>query len=1340
MPAASRPANEPDRLSALHALDLPDLLPAPALDRIAAIAADLAETPIVTVSLMDTDRKLTIAAVGVPVGEMPRDETVCSHVIAEGRTVAIGDLAEDPRTADNPNVACDNPVRFYIGAPIALTCGHVVGALCAMGPEARPVDPDTVRRLEDLAALCAIELETRVDRAHLVRARQTLRSIQNAAPVGMLRIEPVRDHRTRIEDFRILEANAAAGKILGRPAVSIQSSTLLDQLAALQGSPVFEMLSHVSESGDSDWIEHEYADRRFSAALRFHAVCVPEGLLLTIEDITQSVSHRRELLAQDQLLRQFIRHTPAPIAMFDTQMRYLIAADQWREDYSLGDAVLEGRSHYEVFPDLDEKWKALHRRALAGETIYCELDRYEPEDAKVRFLRYQYQPWRDASGEIGGILAFIEDITPRVARERKIEQALHLLEQTERVSGVGGWSFDVARNELFWTPQVYTIHGLTAEYTPTPESGIEFYTDQSRPMIERLFARSIEHAEPFDAELEIRRADGVIIPVRAMGQPVVHDGRVVHVAGSFQDLSVQKAREARESREAALLEVMSLQSKDLIFAKDLEGRFTMVNPAFERFCGKPADRIIGKTDFEVMPLEIATLCRDGDAEAIARREPIDLEEQVETPAGTVHFLTTKQPHVGPDGRVHGVIGVSRDVTEYHTLIAEARRSQESLQFALHAADGGFWDHDLVTDTVHYSDSWYSMLGYEPQEFTATPGLFWDVLLDARDVDRVRDAHDAYLCGEAELYHEEIRLTCKNGSSRWVLDVGRVIERDDRGRPLRMVGVHIDIDERKREHDRLQTALRAMRSGLWEWDLSDNTCLFDDEWFSVLGYEPGELPQAFETWESLCHPDDLLSAKTALGTYLAGSSDRYAFEHRLWTKQGTWKWVLGTGTVTSRDTEGRPLRVVGVNIDFDERRKADEQLADALFAAEHANRAKSQFLANMSHEIRTPMTAILGYTELILAETRLEPAQREMISTIYRNGEHLLSLINDILDLSKIEAGKMTIEQIEFSPAEVLLGVRELMAERAAAKGIRFELDGQSRIPERMMGDPVRLRQILVNLVGNAIKFTAEGSVVVTARPVWSETTDATRLLIDVRDTGVGMKPDHIDLLFKPFQQADESMTRRFGGTGLGLSISQRLAQLLGGRILVESECGRGSTFTVALDVSDALPCRWVPLDTVRGELALSRDPTPVPSAGALSLDARVLLAEDGADNQRLIAHHLRRAGAEVAIVENGRLALEAVADSERAGEPFDLVVMDMQMPEMDGYAASTELRRRGVTIPILALTAHAMDGDRERCIAAGCDEYLSKPVDRAKLVAACDHWTGRMSDRWSIDGDAPRAA
>ncbi len=392
-----------------------------------------------------------------------------------------------------------------------------------------------------------------------------------------------------------------------------------------------------------------------------------------------------------------------------------------------------------------------------------------------------------------------------------------------------------------------------------------------------------------------------------------------------------------------------------------------------------------------------------------------------------------------------------------------------------------------------------------------------------------------------------------------------------------------------------------------------------------------------------------------------------------------------------------------------------ELSGLCDAAQRADRAKSEFLANMSHEIRTPMTAILGFTDVLLEQDATESDKLNAVNTVRRNGEHLLSLINDILDISKLESGKLDVERITCTTSTILGDVCDLLAGRADDRGVQLKLEVSGLIPESFQTDPTRLRQALLNLVGNAIKFSRNGTI----RIVVSCQRAVELIQFQVIDQGIGMTPEQIGRLFQPFVQADASMTRRFGGTGLGLTITKRIAGILGGDCVVTSAAGVGSTFTLTVATGS--------LDGVT-MVSTAQPPKPKRPVSATepgempTLTGRVLLVEDGPDNQRLISRILMRAGASVTVASNGKEGVDQAIGAMRhrrandPDEPYDLILMDMQMPVMDGYEATRVIRGAGYDGQIIAITAHAMKGEADKCLAAGCDHHMPKPIDRATLL------------------------
>ncbi len=385
----------------------------------------------------------------------------------------------------------------------------------------------------------------------------------------------------------------------------------------------------------------------------------------------------------------------------------------------------------------------------------------------------------------------------------------------------------------------------------------------------------------------------------------------------------------------------------------------------------------------------------------------------------------------------------------------------------------------------------------------------------------------------------------------------------------------------------------------------------------------------------------------------------------------------------------------------------QQLVEMRDRAREASRAKSAFLANTSHEMRTPLTAVLGFSDLLREELAGDPDPErcgEMVDTIRRNGRHLLAVINDVLDLSRVESGRLELESGSVRVRDLVTELGDIIRPRVEQKGLELEISIDADTPPLVAADPTRLRQVLLNLLDNAVRFTDEGAVELAVEP--RQVASLPGVGFSVIDTGIGMTPAQMQRVFEPFTQADPSTTRTRGGTGLGLSIAKRIVDLMGGAIDASSEPGTGSRFQVTLPV---------------GNVNEAEEPlTPIMAATGKREELagmRILVAEDGPDNQRLIKMILTKAGAEALVARDGEEAVQAFFDAMLAGKRCQAILMDMDMPRMDGYDATRLLRDRGCDVPIIALTAHALHGDRERCTAAGCDDYLTKPIDRLELVS-----------------------
>ena len=569
---------------------------------------------------------------------------------------------------------------------------------------------------------------------------------------------------------------------------------------------------------------------------------------------------------------------------------------------------------------------------------------------------------------------------------------------------------------------------------------------------------------------------------------------------------------------------------------------------------------------------------------------------------------------------------------------------------------------------------------------------------------------------------EYRALRRDGST-FDIEANAQTIRDAADRPTSRVHVVRDITERKRaeaalreSEQRLQFVLQGSRLGFWDWNLETNEVKRNDRWAEILGFQLTDIDFSVKQWVDFVHPDDREVAWKMIEDHVAGRTPTYHHEYRMLTKDGQYKWILDQAQVVARDASRKATRMSGTHTDVTAQKEAEAELARAKESAEAAAQAKADFLANMSHEIRTPMNGVIGMTGLLL-DTQLTDEQRHYVATVHASGAALLTVVNDILDFSRIESGRLSLETLDFELEGLLEDFAAPLALQAREKGIELRCSSNPDVPRSLRGDPGRLRQVLTNLTGNAIKFTASGEVVVSVSRVGGNG-DEVVLRFAVRDTGIGIPKEKLGLLFNKFSQVDSSTSRQYGGSGLGLAISKQLAELMGGDAGVESEEGKGSEFwfTARLGLPQATGGQ-------EDSLTAGHAKETFQLLGRFTnRKARVLVTEDNPTNQLVALRILQKMGIWADAVANGAEALESLATL-----PYDLVLMDVQMPEMDGLEATRRIRDpkssvRNHRIPVIAMTAHAMHGDRERCLAAGMDAYVQKPVSAQLLAETLDQW------------------
>ncbi len=569
--------------------------------------------------------------------------------------------------------------------------------------------------------------------------------------------------------------------------------------------------------------------------------------------------------------------------------------------------------------------------------------------------------------------------------------------------------------------------------------------------------------------------------------------------------------------------------------------------------------------------------------------------------------------------------------------------------------------------------------------------------------------------------------------RELLRTTKMAMRDDQGQLVGVLGIGYDITQQRKAERALENSEQQLRFvlegaelGFWDWDIVAGTVDRNEHWATMLGYSHEEIRRTAQQWTDFVYPDDRERAWDSINAALTGRTHMHRLEYRMLRKDGRVIWILDQARVMLRDADGTPLRMCGTHTDITETRAIQEELAhhrrhleqlveqrtrelsQAKEAAETANIAKTAFLANMSHEIRTPLNAITGMSHL-LRRSGLTPQQTDKIDKIEAAGKHLLDIINAVLDLSKIEAGKFTLECVPVHVGIVLDNIAKMLTQKARAKGIALRIESDA-LPGPLCGDPTRLQQALLNYAANALKFTERGQITLRVKEE-AHTDETATLRFEVEDTGIGIAPETLPKLFGAFEQADNSTTRKYGGTGLGLAITRKIAELMGGTAGVVSTPGQGSTFwfTAILAKTGQPVAEAARIDSATAEAAIRRD-----HAGK-----RILLAEDEPVSREIAQILLEDIGLSVDCAEDGRQAVQK-ASTRR----YDLILMDMQMPELNGLEATRQIRQLpdGATTPILAMTANAFAEDKARCFAAGMNDFIAKPVKPEQLYTLMLNW------------------
>jgi two-component system sensor histidine kinase/response regulator len=1084
------------------------------------------------------------------------------------------------------------------------------------------------------------------------------------------------------------------------------------------------------------WLLLSHASLAVAVLLFAHARRTREAITTPLEvDLQRRIDHQTALLRAMRRRLQLASSTAAiEIWEFDLATRSFTWFENHLDVLGLRDVPLDRYlEEFERYANRDD-WasaRALVKRTVRSGGTSCRYQYRYLRNGKTYHIRDHVYVQRDADGRPEFLLGTTQDITAEV----EFREQLQLRAQEEKVlrdrlsvateaANIEVWEFDLRSAQFTWIVNRLPAFGLQ-------DAPIDLYMEAWNTLIpvedQQIIQDAVERAV-------LKGQDNCSYRFRIQRDGETHYMEAfAHIERDASNRALRLRGATREiTQEVHTTELLRKQTEQERALRDRLNMATRAAGIASWEIDLKANRFLwrenwvldknnhGPTDLSFVRQHVHPEDRDAFDRAVrealqAGTDIIVYRYRLFDPQGRIRHLQHQARLLFNEEReLAGALGVTWEITEQveaaQRLEAQSQHLREierRLERASLSSSEGHFEWDLTTGEAWYSSSFHTLLGYRPEALPRTIRDSVALLQLDENRDWLRKVFTTHLAS-GEPYELECQLRTATGERRWFKIKG-MAEHDEHGRAIANAGSIHDIHRQRlieRElHEaqlRFQRAINGTQDGLWELE-SSGSAWISPRLIELLGYGVGELPASTNFLREFLHPDDVATVEDATRAHYEQGIP-YDVEVRLRMRQGNYRWFRARATA-ERDAQGRPVRLSGSLQDVSEARAAREEVLRAMAAAESANRAKSEFLANVSHEIRTPMNGIIGMAALLL-DTRLERTQHDYASTIHSSAQSLLTVINDILDFSKIEAGKLAVETLEFDLRDCVEEVGHMLALQAAAKQLELIVDIDAALPTRVQGDPQRIRQCLINLLGNAIKFTHEGEIAVGVSTVIVE--NRPYLEFAIADTGIGVAQDKLANLFQPFVQADSSTTRHFGGTGLGLSIVHRLAEMMGGTAGAESELGVGSRFWFRIPLN-AAPSGDVPVAILRQ-------------------GRRVLVVDDNARQRTMLENVLRNAGFEAHSSGSGSEALDVLATAEAQLRPYDAVLIDRNMPSMDGEALAAQLAQDGRYATLRRVMLTTVDrSDRQRFATLGCIATLQKPVRTRELLETLDSALGEQA-------------
>ena len=1166
---------EKDRVDALRRYEILDSISEEEFDRVTELASIICDVPISLISLIDHDRQWFKSKVGLSISETDRNIAFCNHAIIGSDLLEVRDASSDIRFKNNPFVTGDAHIRFYAGQPLIDPQGHALGTLCVIDSEPRTLTAKQKRALQLLAKEVMTLIIERRQKAELENFESLFRLSNDLICVA------------RVDGF-FKKVNPAFEKVLGWDKETLLSTSFFDLVHPDDLGITKEQIDGLAAGLNTINFTHRFRDKSGDYKM-LQWVATPEPLTGNLFAIARDVSKERDkermLILSEERARVFFENSQGFMCTHDLNGYFLSVNGAGATILGYTREEILTMSLFDIIP--------ASRHGNLQQYLSKIVIEGQDQGQMVTFRKNgDYRIWmynnileRDSEGQ-AYVIGNAVDITERHLLEQDLRNTKEILERTNRVARVGGWEMDVTNRTISWTAITREIHSVDSSYEPVLESAIDFYKEgESRDKILYAVNEAIAHGEPWDLELQIVNAKGTEVWVRSLGYSEMEEGVCKRIFGTFQDIDNTKRAELELSKSRKLLnDVLQSASEISIIALDVNGRITVFNKGAEKMLGYAAEEMLGEEPMlihserevrkrgEELSEELGYPV-DGFRAIVGRAEAEGLEKGEWTyyckdgHARTVMLVVT--PIRDINERIDGFLCVGTDITERRlierALITEKARLTAFVEHAPAAV--AMLDKDMRYIAV--SNRWLE--DYQMNGKNVIGTSHYDVFQNIDNLRRQR--HQRVLHGAVERKEEDVYQLAGDSQSQYIT-----------------------------------------------WEMRP--------WYQYDGQVGG--------------------------------------------------MMMFTQNITSIILQRNELEL-------------------AKRHAEQASVAKSEFLANMSHEIRTPLNGVIGFTDLVL-KTKLNETQLQYLTIVNQSANALLSIINDILDFSKIEAGKLELEIEKCDLYELCGEATDIISYQVQAKGLEMLLNISPDLPRFINADPVRLKQVLVNLLGNASKFTERGEIELKIEPLVLHENHTT-FRFSVRDTGIGIKPEKQDKIFEAFSQEDGSTTKKYGGTGLGLTITNRLLGMMGSTLQLDSTPGVGSCFyfEISFDSEQGEAIVWDNLDNIKN----------------------VLVVDDNENNRIILAQTLRLKGIRTAEAKNGFEALQLLAD----GQVYDAVLMDYQMPYMDGLETIEKIRgsfsASAHELPIILLHSSSDDGT----IIKACEELqvsqrVVKPIKMQEIYHA----------------------